>query len=159
MDNLFLRILIVSVASTAGLGAGSLIYYALLQDNMIYKGSNHSEWLGQIVGGISIAWFLLVVYVLHLNKLPAILVAALGMAITKLLWDIADGLRYASRLYEAVAVMANDMTQAEQFVKSTHTHRQTQDLRAVAQTIFAPNSRQMRLLDEIITKHHQSIAG
>lgn len=150
---MFLRILTVLAASTAGLGAGSLIYYSLLEDNMIHRGGARSALIGQILSVISITWFLFVVYLLHLNKFSAIAVSVVGMAVTKLVWDIGDGLRYAGRIYDALANLVENPEKAVQFVERAASYRQTQDLRAVAQTIFAQNSYPMILLDEIIAKH------
>ena len=152
---MFSRILIVFLASSAGLGAGSLIYYALFQDNMIFKGNNNSDLVGRILSFFSIVWFMIIVYLLHLNELPIIIVASVGMLITKLLWDIADGLRYASRIYEVLMSLESNSERAINYAKRANSHRQTQDLRAVAQTIFAQNSRQMDELENIITQHSQ----
>ena len=114
--------------------------------------------LGRVLSGVSIGWFLIIVYLLHLNEVPAIWVAGIGMAVTKLMWDIAEGLRYASRIHQALMDISDDPTAVEQFVRAAHSHRQTQDLRGVALTIYAPDSRQMRLLDEIITKQSEKSA-
>ena len=153
---MFLRILTVLAASTTGLGAGSLIYYSFLEDNMIYRGGPRSALVGQGFSIAAIAVFLTTVYLLHLNEISAIVVSAVGMALTKLLWDIGDGLRYAGRIHDALASLTQDQETVVQFVERADSYRQTQDLRSVAKTVFAPNSRQMILLDQIIVTHSRT---
>jgi len=149
---MLLRVLTVLVASTAGLAIASLIYYSILQDGMIHRGSPRAKVLGNLLSVLAIVWFLFCVLELYYHYLPAMVVSALGMMITKLLWDIGDGLRYAGLIHAALSGFPNDTKLVRQFIQAATNYRQTQDLRAVALTMFAPDSRQIVLLDEMIAK-------
>lgn len=150
---MYLRVLTVLAASTTGLVAASLIYYSFLQDSMAFRGGPNSILAGRLLSMVSIIWFGFVVYQLYLNQLPTLVTASIGMLITKLLWDIADGLRYAGRIYEALANLIDQPALAENFIKQAFDHRETQDLREVALTMFSPDSRQIAVLEELLTQH------
>ena len=150
---MFLRVLTVLAASTTGLAAASLIYYSFLQDNMVYRGGPNSILTGRLLSLLAILWFMAVVYHLYLNLLPSLLTASVGMLVTKLLWDAGDGLRYAGRIHLALIHLLDQPKLAETFIRQAFDHRQTQDLRAVAQTMFSPDSRQMAVLETLLAGH------
>ncbi len=147
---MFLRVLVVLAASTVGLGAGSLIYYAFIEDNMILRGSPRAEQLGNLSFGLAVSFFLATVYLLYLNHLSPLFVAAAGMMMTKFLWSCGDGYYYAARLYKVLTLINESSEEIITFLSQVESYRQIQDLRAVAQTMFAPDSHQMAHLDKLI---------
>lgn len=151
---MFLRILVVLTASTVGLGAGSLFYYTFIEDRMIYRGSAKAELNSNICFGLSITFFLITVYLLHLNQFTPLLISAAGMMLTKLLWNCGDGFRYAAMIYKILADINNSTEALKQFLKRADNYRQIQDLRAVAHTMFAADSRQLAFLNDLIEQEY-----
>ncbi len=155
MGNVALRVLVVLISSTTGLALGSLIYYALFEETLIYKGSSTSTRFGSILLCGSVGVFLLTVLLLYLNLLTPIVISLLGMLFSKLIWNLGDGYRYAGRLFEVLQRFDSDDSLVREYLARAHTYRQVQDLRSVAQTMFVPGSLQMDRLDALIDRETQ----
>ena len=150
------RMLVVLISSTVGLIGGSLIHYIFLEDTLVLKGSRHSVRWGNLLFLLSVGVFLLAVYVLYLNRMSSVLVALLGMFLTKLCWNVGDSLRYAGRLYAVVESLNEETSSVDRFLDEVRTYRQVQDLRTLAQTRYLPGSQQLRQLEKRIEAHAEA---
>lgn len=150
-----LRILVVLASSTVGLGAGSLFYYTFLEDRMIYQGSSKARLYGNICFGLAVVFFLSTVYLLHLNNLSPLLVSVTGMMLTKLLWNCGDGYHYAGIIYATLVDINTAPETLREFLRRADSYRQIQDLRSVAHTMFAPDSRQLEFLNDLIAREYE----
>ncbi len=150
--NVLGRMATVLAASTVGLIGGSLIHYVFLEDTIILHGSPTSGRKGNILFLLSIVLFLVAVLVLYLNRFPAVLVAFLGMFVSKLVWSIAEGYRYAGRIHLALQSLNGDKTDLRNFLDKAHSFRQVQDLRTAARASFVTGSPQLRQLEEMIAQ-------
>ena len=149
---MFLRVLVVLASCTVGLGVGSLLYYTFLEDGMIYRGSSRASLNSRIVFGLSIMFFLLTVYLLHLNSFSPLLVSSVGMMLTKLLWNCGDGYSYAGKIYTTLSELNKSPSSLKNFLNQADSYREIQDLRSVAHTMFAPDSRQLEFLNDLIDR-------
>lgn len=150
--NVLGRMATVLAASTVGLIGGSLIHYVFLEDAIILRGSPTSFRKGSILFILSIILFLLAVWVLYLNRFPAILVSFMGMFISKFVWSIADGFRYAGRIYSALQSLNGDSAALRGFLDQADSYRQVQDLRSVARATFVSGSPQLKQLEMTISE-------
>lgn len=150
--NVLGRMATVLAASTVGLIGGSLIHYVFLEDTIILHGSPSSGRRGNLLFILSSVVFLVAVWILYLNRFPAVVVAFLGMFLSKLVWSIADGYRYAGRIHLALRSLNGDRADLRSFLDQADSFRQVQDLRAAARASFVTGSPQLRQLEQIIAE-------
>ena len=144
------RILAVLASSTAGLVLASVIHYAFFEEVLIYRGSAGSNLAGRTMFVLSIMVFLGTVYVLHLNRFSPIIVSFAGMFLSKLTWNLGDAYSYANRLLKVLSSLDSDEEPVRSYLSKARTYRQIQDLRAVAQTMYARGSARLARLDALI---------
>ncbi len=144
------RMLVVLAGSTAGLIVGSLIHYAFLEDALLFRGSSSAPRLGRLIQALAILVFFLAVYVLYLNRFPPALVAAVGMLLSKLSWDIGESFIYAGRLHILLAQIDDTEEPLKDFLDQVHSYRGIQDLRLVARSMFRAGSQRMTRVEALI---------
>ncbi len=144
------RMLVVLAGSTAGLIAGSLIHYAFLEDALLFRGGPSTPRLGRLIQTIAILVFFFAVYVLYLNRFPPALVAAVGMLVSKLSWDIGESYIYAGRLHVLLAQIDDTEEPLKDYLEHVHSYRGIQDLRLVARSMFRAGSQRMTRVESLI---------
>ncbi len=153
------RMLVVLGGSTAGLIVGSLIHYAFLEDTLLFRGSAATPRLGRLLQAVSILVFFFAVYVLYLNRFPPVLVAAAGMLLCKLSWDIGESYIYAGRLHILLAQIDDTEKPLKDYLQHAPSYRGIQDLRLVARAMFTPGSQRMKRVEALIRERlNESVA-
>jgi hypothetical protein len=152
MENwsIILRAVIVLAGCVGGLLLAGMIYYVFFEDTIVTSGGKDSRRAGRILSVISIASFMLSVYVLYLNVLPAVLVSFLAIAASKLLWNIGDGLGHAGRLFEILNTFDSNPEPVKDYLQHVTSYRKIQDLRRVARRMYSPGSRTLEAVEETI---------
>lgn len=149
---IILRIISVLSGCAAGLMIGGLIYFVFFEDSVVSCSNGTCLRSGKVMTVASILFFLVSVYVLHLNIISPIIVSLVAMSITRLLWALGEGLIEAGRIYEALTAFSRDDAQVRDFLHRARDYRQVQDLRKVARRMFVPGSPQLRELEKVIAE-------
>ena len=149
---MILRIVSVLAGCLLGLVAGGMTYYVFFEDNIATSGNRNSYRSGSALKVLAVIFFLLSVWLLSLDFLPAILVASLSLFVCRLAWALADGMQDAGRMYMALAALREEDDRLRAFLRSVTKYRQLQDLRKVARQMYVHNSPQLRRLEEVIAE-------
>ncbi|MBD3402056.1 hypothetical protein GF420_04110 [candidate division GN15 bacterium] len=147
---IILRVVSVLAGCAAGLMIGGLIYFVFFEDTVVSSGSRASIRSGKVLMVGAVLFFLISVYILHLNIISPIVVSLVAMAVTRLLWALGEGLQDAGRVYEVLANLKQTDRPVRKYLEHAHTYRQVQDLRRAAREMYVPGSPQLRTLEKAI---------